>query len=99
MRSFSKRASRTCAAGIKRWRRCGPIYWGWGHSQWLSIEVNASTFVKTKFSALVPPLLLLCSLPISALDLSQAVIVTGPNLTNPERKAVLMLVEEVQKRT
>lgn len=37
--------------------------------------------------------------PVHALDLKNAVIVTPPNLSGPERKAVTMLVEEVEKRT
>jgi hypothetical protein len=35
----------------------------------------------------------------SALDLRQAVIVSPPELTGPERQAIRMLVEEVEKRT
>ena len=35
----------------------------------------------------------------AALDLSKAVIVAPPNLSGPEKKAVTMLAEEVQKRT
>ncbi len=35
----------------------------------------------------------------SALDLSHAVVVSPPDLSGPERKAVAMLVEEVEKRT
>src|SRR5438093_13597255 len=35
----------------------------------------------------------------TALDLSKAVIVAPSNLSSPEKKAVTMLVEEVQKRT
>ncbi len=34
-----------------------------------------------------------------ALDLKQAVIVTPPNLSGPERKAMTMLIEEIEKRT
>jgi hypothetical protein len=34
-----------------------------------------------------------------ALDLSRAVVVSPPNLSAPEKKAVEMLVEEVEKRT
>src|SRR5215469_3295379 len=33
------------------------------------------------------------------IDLSQAVVVVPPDLSNPETKAVTMLVEEVLKRT
>ena len=35
----------------------------------------------------------------SALDLRTAVVVSSPNLSSPEKKAVTMLVEEVEKRT
>jgi hypothetical protein len=34
-----------------------------------------------------------------ALDLSRAVIVTPPQLSGPEKKAVALLVDEVEKRT
>src|SRR5262245_40689188 len=34
-----------------------------------------------------------------ALDLSNAIVVAPPNLSTPEKKAVAMLVEEVEKRT
>ena len=47
-------------------------------------------------------LLLLCVgglLPAFAMDLSRAVIVTPPHMPAREKKAVMMLVEEVQKRT
>ena len=37
--------------------------------------------------------------PAHALDLKNAVIVTPPSLSGPEKKAVTMLVEEVEKRT
>jgi len=33
------------------------------------------------------------------IDLTQAVVITPPNLTGPESKAVTMLIEEVEKRT
>src|SRR5439155_4883942 len=36
---------------------------------------------------------------ISAVDLSHATVVTPPNLSGPEQKAVTMLVEEVEKRS
>src|SRR5689334_23712986 len=35
----------------------------------------------------------------AALDLRQAKVVAPPNLSGPEKKAVTMLVEEVQRRT
>ena len=46
-------------------------------------------------------LALFCIFPqcASALDLSGAVVVAAPNLTRNERKAVAMLVDEVEKRT
>src|ERR1035438_8913576 len=34
-----------------------------------------------------------------ALDLSNAVLMSAPNLSGPQRKALVMLVEEVEKRT
>src|SRR5467141_3709647 len=37
--------------------------------------------------------------PLAALDLSKAVVVFPENLSGPEKKAVTMLVEEVDKRT
>ncbi|PYT30823.1 MAG: hypothetical protein DMG57_07110 [Acidobacteria bacterium] len=45
--------------------------------------------------------ILLAALPfqIYALDLSHATVVTPPNLSGPEHKAVTLLVEEVEKRT
>ncbi len=39
------------------------------------------------------------ALPAAAADLSKAVVVTPPNLTAQEKKAVEMLVDEVRKRT
>jgi hypothetical protein len=42
---------------------------------------------------------LIGSYPASALELKDAVIVSPPNLSGPETKAVTMLVEEVEKRT
>src|SRR6185295_17482308 len=36
---------------------------------------------------------------LNALDLKNAVVVSPPNLSSPEKKAVTMLVEEVEKRT
>jgi hypothetical protein len=49
----------------------------------------------------VAALVLFCIFPhhVSALDLSGAVVVANPNLTGTERKAVAMLVDEVEKRT
>jgi hypothetical protein len=51
-------------------------------------------------------LLALCGLvvfafvrPAAALDLRNAVVVPAPNLTGPEKRAVTMLVEEIEKRT
>ena len=41
----------------------------------------------------------LAVLPCAALDLSKAVVVFSPNLSATEKKAVTMLVEEVEKRT
>ena len=43
--------------------------------------------------------LFLWALPSAALDLRKALVVVPPNLSGPERKAVTMLVEEVEKRT
>src|SRR6266516_1515388 len=37
--------------------------------------------------------------PLNALDLKPAVVVSPPNLSSPEKKAVTMLIEEVEKRT
>src|SRR5439155_26466101 len=37
--------------------------------------------------------------PSAALDLSKAVVVSPENVSGPEKKAVTMLVEEVEKRT
>src|ERR1019366_7326970 len=34
-----------------------------------------------------------------AVDLSNAVLMSAPNLSGPQRKALVMLVEEVEKRT
>ena len=34
-----------------------------------------------------------------SLDLTKAVVVSSPNLSGPEKKAVAMLIEEVEKRT
>ena len=43
---------------------------------------------------------LLCGLAQGrALDLSNAVLLSAPNLSGPQRKALVMLVEEVEKRT
>ena len=36
---------------------------------------------------------------LSDVDLTQAVVVTGTALSGPEKQAVRMLVEEVEKRT
>ena len=44
-------------------------------------------------------LLLFPLLPASPADLSKAVIVAPPSLTAPEKKAVAMLADEVEKRT
>jgi len=43
--------------------------------------------------------LIIWALPSAALDLSKAVVVVPPNMSGPERKAVTMLLEEVDKRT
>src|SRR5947209_7704518 len=43
--------------------------------------------------------LLLAAPHADALDLRKAVVMVPPNLSGPERKAALMLVEEVEKRT
>src|SRR5213080_2307172 len=43
--------------------------------------------------------LFIWAVPSAALDLSKAVVVSPENLSGPERKAVTMLVEEVEKRT
>ena len=40
----------------------------------------------------------LTSLP-EVIDLSKAIVVSPPDLSDPEQKAVQMLVEEVEKRT
>ncbi len=40
-----------------------------------------------------------CSLPCAALDLKEAVVVCAPGLSGPARQAVVMLVEEVERRT
>ena len=37
--------------------------------------------------------------PIAALDLKNAVVVSSPDFSPPEKKAVTMLIEEVEKRT
>ncbi len=42
---------------------------------------------------------LLMTLPLGALDLSRAVIVSPPSLAGPERKAAAMLSDEIAKRT
>ena len=44
-------------------------------------------------------MLLLTCLPASALDLKNAVVVSPPSLTGPEKRAVKMLIEEAEKRT
>jgi len=44
-------------------------------------------------------ILLLLSLQANALDLNEAVVVTPSALSEPERKAVLMLIDEVETRT
>lgn len=44
-------------------------------------------------------LLALSALPITALELQRAVVFSPGTLSSPERKAVTMLVEEVEKRT
>src|SRR5438270_12661119 len=38
-------------------------------------------------------------IPAGTLDLNNAVVVTPANLSGPEKKAVAMLLDEVQKRT
>src|SRR5215831_19222824 len=43
--------------------------------------------------------LMLGLLHAGALDLTNAIVLTPPTLSGPERKAVLMLLEEVEKRT
>src|SRR5437764_4713887 len=43
--------------------------------------------------------LIIWALPSAALDLSKAVVVVPSNMSGPERKAVTMLLEEVDKRT
>ena len=48
---------------------------------------------------LVLAALFLAAAPAKALDLTHAVVVSPPGLSGPERKAVAMLIEEVQKRT
>ena len=43
--------------------------------------------------------LFIWAVPSAALDLSKAVVVSPENVSGPEKKAVTMLVEEVEKRT
>src|SRR5213080_991989 len=43
--------------------------------------------------------LFIWAVPSAALDLSKAVVVSPEKLSGPEKKAVTMLVEEVEKRT
>lgn len=61
----------------------------------LSFAVAAnSRFIRLAFLFLVTGLM-----QARALDLKNSVIVAPPNLSKPEKKAVTMLVEEVEKRT
>src|SRR5436190_24188125 len=51
-------------------------------------------------STALPLVILLAALSRGfALDLNKAVVVYPPKLSTPERKAITMLVEEVEKRT
>src|SRR5437660_2798828 len=52
-----------------------------------------------RFLATALILLALGTMRASALDLTNALVVFPPRLSGPERKAVTMLVEEVEKRT
>ena len=64
-----------------------------------------TVFPRLRFSCVVPVMaFVLCVLPgglarLNALDLKTAVVVSPPNLSGPEGKAVRMLIEEVEKRT
>lgn len=49
--------------------------------------------------ALIPICVFIALTQAKALDLSNAVVVSPPGLSDPENKAVQMLVEEVEKRT
>src|ERR1043166_301072 len=69
-------------------------------------RLMAETVVpRLRFSCVVPVMaFVLCVLPgglarLNALDLKTAVVVSPPNLSGPEGKAVRMLIEEVEKRT
>src|SRR5690348_12558076 len=56
--------------------------------------------IKLVRRGLITALLLLVALPRAfALDLKNAVVVAPAELSGPEKKAVTMLVEEVEKRT
>jgi len=48
---------------------------------------------------MVPFLLLLSAVPMLALDLTRATVVSAPNLSALEKKALTVLVEEVEKRS
>jgi hypothetical protein len=50
-------------------------------------------------SSIVRPLLVFLILPLYALDLKTATIVAPSTLASPERKAAVMLSEEIEKRT
>lgn len=54
---------------------------------------------KTPSLALAVLLLVAAPMRANALDLKNAVVISPPNLSGPEKKAVTMLVEEVEKRT
>ncbi len=65
-------------------------------------RISSQTMTRTfgglsKLLSLV--ILLVEPAPANGLDLKDAVIVSPAGLSGPERKAVLMLVEEVEKRT
>ena len=55
--------------------------------------------IKPTGALLITFLLLIISPRAAELDLKDAVVVTPPNLSDPEKKAVTMLEEEVEKRT
>src|SRR5438132_10181073 len=69
-------------------------------SQHILIWAQMNRKIRSQAATVVGLFVWLAALPqTEALDLGNAIVITPPNLSVPEKKAVSMLLDEVQKRT